>query len=327
MGKGPYLVRRILLAIPTLIGITMVTFVMTRFAPGDPALARAGDSTTAGLSASDYQQLREYLELDQPLVVQYGRWLGRALRLDFGRCWRGDRPVMEKIGVHLGATMSLAMISLGLALAISIPVGLFCAARAGGWFDRVSGVLLYALFAIPNYVVAIVLIAVVSVKLGWLPASGRRASDYDLLPFWSQVLDLAKHYVLITICFSYPVFVYQTRFVRNNVLEMVASPFVRTARAKGVGEWHVYVRHVFRNTLIGLLTLLGILFPLVVSGSAVLEYVFDWPGIGKLYVDSILARDYPMVMGLSVVTAAMVLLGTLLADLSYGLVDPRVRYD
>ena len=327
MGMRAYLLRRVALAVPTLIGITLVTFVMTRLAPGDPALTRGDESAAARLAPTEYQQLRDYLGLDRPIIVQYGRWLGRLARLDFGRSWSGGRPVAEKIGGRLVATLSLAFISLGLAAAISVPWGLYSAARAGGWFDRVSGVLLYALYAIPNYVVAILLIAVVSVKLGWLPASGRRAPDYDLLPFWGRVLDLAKHYVLITICFTYPVLAYATRFVRNNALEIAAEPFVRTARAKGLGGWGVYTRHVFRNILISLLTLLGILFPLVVSGSVILEYVFGWPGIGQLYVDSILARDYPVVMGLTVVTAVMVLLGTLLADVSYGLADPRVRYD
>ena len=327
MGMRAYLLRRFALAIPTLIGITLVTFVMTRLAPGDPALVRGGESAATRLSPTEYQQLRDYLGLDRPILAQYGRWLGRLVRLDFGRSWSGGRPVAEKIGERFVATMSLALISLGLAAAVSVPWGLYSAARAGGWFDRVSGVLLYALYAIPNYVVAILLIAVVSVKLGWLPVSGRRSPDYDLLSFWARVLDLAKHYVLITICFTYPVLAFQTRFVRNNALEIAAAPFVRTARAKGLSGWGVYSRHVFRNILISLATLLGILFPLVVSGSVILEYVFGWPGIGQLYVDSILARDYPVVMGLTVVTAVMVLLGTLLADVSYGLADPRVRHD
>ncbi len=327
MGMGPYLARRVLLAVLTLVGVPLVSFVMTRLAPGDPALARVGEGATVRLSAPAYEQLREYLQLDRPIIVQYGHWLGRVLRFDFGRSWSSGRPVLERIGERLGATMSLALISLGLALAISIPWGLYSAARAGGWFDYAGGMLLYAIYAIPNYVIAIVLIAVVSVKLGWLPASGRHSLDYALLSFWGRVLALAKHYVLITICFTCPVLAYQTRFVRANALEMVQAPFIRAARAKGVGEWNVYVGHVFRNTLIPLLTLLGILFPLVVSGSVVLEYVFQWPGIGSLYVDSILARDYPVVMGLTVVTAVMVLLGTLLADVSYGLVDPRVRYE
>ena len=327
MDMRTYLVHRLLLAVVTITGITVVTFAMTRLAPGDPALARVGESAAVRMSATDYQQLREYLGLDQSVVVQYVRWLGRVSRLDFGRSWSGGRPVAERISERLVATASLALIALGLSAAVSIPLGLYSAARAGGWFDRVGGVLLYALYAIPNYVIAVVLIAVVSVKLGWLPVSGRRSPDHDLLPFWGQVLDLAKHYVLITICFTYPLLAYQTRMVRNNALEMLAAPFVRTALAKGAGDWRIYRRHVFRNTLIPWVTLMGMLFPMVVSGSVVLEYVFGWPGIGSLYVDSVLARDYPVVMGLTVLTAVAVLLGNLLADLSYGLLDPRVRYE
>lgn len=325
MGMKPYLIYRVLLAIPTLIGLTLVTFLMTRFAPGDPALARVDEASAIRLSATEYEQLREYLQLDRPVIVQYGHWLGRVLRLDFGRSWSSGRPVTERIGERLGATMSLAVISLGLALAISIPWGLYSAARADGWFDRVGGLVLYALYAIPNYVIAIVLIAVVSVKLGWLPASGRQSLDYELLSFWGRVFDLAKHYVLITICFTCPVLAYQVRFVRSNALEMAQAPFVRTARAKGVGEWGVFARHILPNTLIPLVTRLGILFPLLISGSVVLEFAFGWQGIGSLYLDSILARDCPMIMGLTMITAVMVLLGTLLADLAYGLVDPRVQ--
>ncbi|MFH0981562.1 MAG: ABC transporter permease [Planctomycetota bacterium] len=327
MGLGAYLLRRVLLAIPTLLGVTLVTFVMTRLAPGDPALAGVGEVAAARMSATEYQHLREYLGLDKPVVVQYGRWLGRLLQLDFGRSSATGQAVTKRIGEHLGATLSLAVIALGLGLAISIPWGLYSAARTGGWFDRAGGVLLYVLYAIPNYVIAIVLLAVVSVKLGWLPVSGRRAPDADLLPFWGRVFDLARHYVLITVCFTCPLLAYQVRLVRSTALEMVSAPFVRTARAKGVGEWGVYTRHVFRNTLIPLVTLLGMLFPLVVSGSVVLEVVFVWPGMGSLYVDSIRECDYPVVLGLTTLTAVMVLLGTLLADVSYGLVDPRVRYD
>jgi peptide/nickel transport system permease protein len=326
MGAWTYLLRRVLLAVPTLIGITLVTFAMTRLAPGDPALARTGEAAAARLTPGEYQHLRTYLELDRPLLAQYGHWLGRALQFDFGRSWSNGRPVCDRIRDRLGATLSLAVITLGLALAVSIPWGLYSAARAGGGFDRASGIVLYALYAIPNYVVAIVLLAVVSVKLGWLPASGRSSPDHDLLPFWGRVLDLARHYVLITVCFTYPVLAYLVRFVRNNALEQAAAPYVRTARAKGVSERDVWVRHVFRNTLLPLITLLGVLFPFVMSGSVVLEYVFSWPGIGSLYMESILARDYPMVMGLTVVTAALVLLGTLVADVLYGVVDPRVRY-
>ncbi|MCP4594086.1 MAG: ABC transporter permease [bacterium] len=327
MGMGAYLVRRLLLAVVTLIGITLVTFMMTRLAPGDPALGSAGGDSAARLSATERQQLREYLGLDDPLTVQYGRWLSRVARLDFGRSWSSGQRVVDKIGGRLGATLSLAALSLTLAFSLAIPLGLYAAARAGRWLDRVGGVLAYAFYAIPNYVVAVALIALVSIKLDWLPASGRRSLDYESLSFWGQVADLVRHYILITLCFSLPILAYVFRFVRNNALETSTAPFVLTARAKGAGEWRVYTRHVLPNTLIPLVTLLGVLLPFMVSGSVILEYVFSWPGIGQLYVDSIMARDYPVVMGLAVITAALVLVGTLLADIAYGVIDPRVRHD
>jgi peptide/nickel transport system permease protein len=327
MRLGTYLLRRLLWAVPTLVGITLVTFLMTRFAPGDPATARLEDSTAVRITPSEHARLRAYLELDRPVVVQYGRWLWRAVRLDFGRSWSSGRRVSDQIGERLPPTLAVAGAALLASLLVAIPAGLACAARAGGRFDRASGVICSGLYALPSYAAALALVAVVSVKLDWLPSSGRRSLNFDEFSAWGQFLDVVRHGVLITFSLAYPWTAYQIRFVRNHALEALGAPFVAAARAKGMSEWAVMMRHVLRHTSVALVTLVALVFPALLSGAVVLEYIFSWPGIGSLFVDSLFRRDYPVVMGLTVVTASAVLAANMVADALYALLDPRVRYD
>ncbi|HOJ60324.1 MAG TPA: ABC transporter permease [bacterium] len=323
-----YTIRRILLALPTLFGITLVTFLVINLAPGDPASVQADQVMDPRVSIRVYEQLREYYGLDKPLLVRYGDWLKRIVTLDFGNSMTPDsRKVTVKIMERLPATLSLAVLSLGIGFALAIPIGLLSGARRNGWFDTVSSTILYALYAIPSYVMAIPLILWISIGLDLLPFQGMKSDNYEQLTTMGKAADLAKHYVLITFCFTYGALAFQSRFVRQNLLEVFRQEYILTARAKGVGETTVVLKHAFRNTLIPLVTLFGITFPQILGGSVILEVMFNWPGIGRLFFESILQRDYPTLMALSFITAFLVLLGTLLADLLYAVVDPRVRYD
>jgi peptide/nickel transport system permease protein len=320
-----YVAKRVLLAVPTFLGITVVTFAVVHVAPGDPV-----ETQLEGIPGSDSsgarEQLRAYWRLDQPLYRQYAGWLARLVTFDFGHSFVDHRPVWDKIAEKLPWTVGLAVASLGVTLALAVPIGIITAVRTGGWFDRVTGVGLYAAYSVPNYVAAGALIAAVAViPIDWLPIGGAISDDYDRLSIGGRIMDVVRHGLLIGICYSYPALAYQARFVRNTMLDALARDYVRTARAKGLSPWRVIRRHAFRNTWIPLITLLGLTIPSVVGGSVILEVMFNWPGIGRLFYTSIAQRDYPTVMALSVVSAVLVLMSTLAADIAYARADPRIR--
>ncbi len=323
-----YILKRLILAVPTFLGITVVTFAVIHLAPGDPLDRLVDESVPAETSRHTYELLERHFGLDQPLHTQYATWLRRIVTLDFGNSIPDHRPVWDKISERLPWTLGVAMLSMVFGLVLAVPIGVRSATRRGGWFDSVSGTLLYALYSVPSYVTAMVLIViVVTVPIEWLPIRGAYSDGFDDLPAWGKTADLFKHFLLITICFTYPALAFQARFVRGNLLEVLQQDYVRTARAKGLSDRRVVIRHAMRNTMIPLVTYLGMLFPTVIAGSAILEVMFAWPGIGRLMFDSILQRDYPTVMALSVITAVLVQIGTLLADVSYAWLDPRIRYD
>ena len=323
-----YTLRRILLAIPTLFGITVVTFVIINLAPGDPAQIGAQQVQDPRISARVYEQLRVYYGLDKPLPVRYGKWLGRIVRLDFGNSMSTDsRPVMKKISERLWPTMSLSILTIIISLGLSVPVGVYAATRANGLFDTLSSTVLYALYSVPSYVMAVPLILLIGVQWNLLPFQGMTSDHFDQLSMAGKAADLVKHYTLISFCFSYGAWAYYSRFVRQHMLEVLRQDYIRTARAKGQRPFVIFWRHAFSNILIPMVTLLGMLLPEIIGGSVILEVMFNWPGIGRLFFDSIMQRDYPTVMALSFITAVLVLLGTLLADLGYAFVDPRITYD
>ena len=322
-----YTARRIATGFVTLFGITIVSFGIIQLAPGDPAQLQTSQIADATVSQRVYEQLRELYGLDKPIPVQYLSWLGRLAKGDLGSSFHDGRRVSRKIGEALWPTLSVALISLFATLVISLPMGIYSAVRQGGPFDRVSSTTLYMLYSIPNYVMGMLLILYFGVKLDLLPFRGMRSDDFAELSLLAQWVDLAKHYVMITFCFTFANLAYYSRFVRQNLLEVIRQDYVRTARAKGLDERVVILRHAFINSLIPLISLIGLTFPFVLSGSVILEYMFNWPGLGRLYFESVLGRDYPTIMALNFITAVLVLLTTLLADLAYGLVDPRVAYD
>jgi peptide/nickel transport system permease protein len=322
-----YLARRIASGLATLFGITIVSFGVIQLAPGDPAQLQTAQIADAAVSQRVYEQLRQLYGLDQPLHVQYGRWMARLAGGDLGNSFHDGRRVSRKIGEALWPTLSVALLSLAATLVVALPLGILAAVRQGGPFDKISSTVLYMLYSVPSYVMGMLLILYLGVKLDLLPFRGMRSDHHSELSTWGQLWDLGKHYVMITFCFTFGNLAYYARFVRQNLLEVIRQDYVRTARAKGLPERTVILRHAFRNSLIPLVSLIGLTFPFVLSGSVILEYMFNWPGLGRLYFESVLGRDYPTIMALNFITAVLVLVSTFVADLAYGWVDPRVTYD
>jgi peptide/nickel transport system permease protein len=322
-----YTLRRLVYLVPTLLGITFVTFAIVNLAPGDPVELINRGQMDSRISPQAYQEMLRLYGLDKPFHVRYLTWLGRLGTLDFGNSFLDHRPVLTKILERLPATLILNLASLIVALVLSVPLGLFSAVRQNTTFDKVSGAALYMMYSLPDFWVALLLILFFGVKLKLLPFIGMEsihASGYGFFHYW---WDRFLHMILPTICLTYGSLAFLSRFVRGSTLEVIRQDFVRTARAKGLEENTIIYRHVFKNTLIPVLTLFGLLLPTLISGSVILESIFSWPGIGNLFFDSVLARDYPVVMGLSFITAVLVLVSTLLADLLYAWADPRVTYN
>jgi peptide/nickel transport system permease protein len=311
-----WLIRRLLYAIISFFGITVATFTLIHAAPGDPLSFYAGSS---GLRASPevLEAIRQEFHLDRPLRDQYLHWLAGSLTLDFGRSIADRRPVVRRVLEKLPNTFLLNTIAFGLAAAIGIPVGLWSARRPGRLFDRGSAVLFFLLYSLPSFWVALLLMELFSVKLGWFPLFG--VTDDG------SFVDRVRHLVLPVVTLSYAQLAIFARFSRAAVSEVIRQDFITAARARGAGEAVVLWHHAFRNALLPLITLLGLTIPYLISGSVIVEEIFQWDGVGQLYFQSIRMRDYPTVMGLTVLTALATLLASLLADVLYAIADPRVR--
>ena len=309
-----------------LLGITVVVFVLINLMPGDPAAMQA-DSQDPKVSARIYEMMVKQFELDRPIHERYLRWLGRMVQGDFGESFADGQPIGPKVRERLPNTMYVSALAVILGLLAAVPICILQAVRHNGWFDRISGVLLYALFAIPSYVMAVVLVYFVGVKWDLLPFRGMTSDGFAGFDLADKAKDIAAHFTLITFCFTYTSIAFDSRFVRGNLLEVLRQDYVRTARAKGLSEWAVVMKHAMRNTMIPLLTRLGLLVPALISGSVILEVIFTWPGLGRLFYDGIMARDYPVMMCSIVITSSLVLAGTLIADLLYGWADPRISHD
>jgi ABC-type dipeptide/oligopeptide/nickel transport system permease component len=299
---------RLLLALPALWLVLTMVFLLAHIVPGDPVQQMLGEGTRA----EDLEQLRHALGLDAPLPVQYGRYLAGVVRGNLGDSFRFQQPVFRIVLSHYPATLELAAVALLVCAGIGIPAGILAAQRRGRSADHAIGVLTLFGLSVPNFALGPVLILVLSVLLGWLPVSGRGGPEHLLLP--ALTLGAALAAIL-------------TRMVRTSVLEELCQDYVRTARAKGLSEAAVLFRHAFRNALIPVLTILGLQFGTLLAGAIVTETIFSWPGIGRLAVQAIEARDYPLLQGCILVIAVSYVLVNLLTDLVYVLADPRVRLE
>ena len=318
-----FLVRRIALAIPTLFGIVVVVFLLMHLAPGSPASAIGGAESGRRVSAAARAEMRRLYGLDRPLPERFVQWLGRVARFDLGESFVDRRPVSERIREALPATLALNGLALLLTLALAIPIGVAAGGRPEGPFDRTSAVMLFALYSTPVFWAALLLQTLLSVKLGWLPLYGVSS---DAAPEGlAGLTDRLAHLALPVTCLTYGSLAFVARLVRSGVAEARSQDFVTAALARGLSRRQALWRHAFRNALLPVVTLLGLLLPGLLSGSVIVERIFAWPGLGRLYFDSILSRDYPVVLGLSLIGGVVTLAATLAADIAAAFVDPRLR--
>ena len=318
-----YLVRRLLALIPILLWITVISFGIMHLAPGKPTDAAMSFNPKVSLEAR--QRMEKLYGLDEPLRVQYGKWLGRLARLDFGRSFLDDRPVTEKIVERLPITVTINVWSLLLVLGIAIPLGVVAAVRPEGAFDRLTAVFVFIGYSMPSFWLALLCMALFGVTLRWLPISGIHSLDYESFGLIHRWLDTAWHLVLPVGITAFVSLAGMSRYMRSSMVEVLRQDYIRTARAKGLPERRVLFHHGLRNGLLPIITILGLSLPDLIGGSVIAETIFSIPGMGRLFYDAVMARDYPVVMALVTVGAVLTMLGNLLADLGYAYADPRIR--
>ncbi len=303
-----YVLKRLLSTIPVLIGISLLLFFMLRMLPGDPAQVLAGQMA----SREDIETIRKQLGLDKPIVVQYGLFLNRLVRLDLGRSARTQNPVIREVWARLPNTVLLAVSAITLACLFGIPAGILSAVRPYTWIDYLFTSLALFGISMPVFWLGLMLVVIFSILLQWLPAGGTGS--------W-------KHLVLPSFTLAAFVVAFIARMTRASMMEALSQDYTTTARSKGLKENVVILKHALKNALIPIITVVGLQFGLLLGGAVLTETVFAWPGMGRLIVDSILGRDYPMIQGAILIFGLLYILVNLAVDLLYAFIDPRIRYD
>ncbi len=313
---GRYLLERAAQALIVLLVVSTLTFVMVTLAPGGPEIMMTMES-----SPEQREALAHQLGLDQPLLVRYVKWMASAVRADFGRSFGDRRKVNEVIRERLPNTLLLGGTALALSILIGIPAGIISATRRHSSADHIVTFLSFIGVSIPAFWFAILLILMFAVRFSWLPASGMATPG---TPF--ALADRLSHLVLPALVLATATLPNLVRFMRSALIEEIGQDYVRTARAKGLPARQILARHAIRNALIPVVTVLGVLVPRLVGGAVITETIFSWPGMGQLAVGATIGRDFPLIMGLTVVVAIVVILSNLLVDLAYGWLDPRITY-
>jgi len=311
-----YIIKRCLSTIPVMVVVALFVFLMLRLSPGDPASVIAGDYATA----EDIARIREQLGLNEPIIVQFGIWAGGLLRGDLGISIFSNLPVSTLISQRIEPTIMLTLTTIIFSVAVAVPLGTIAAWKAGSFIDRFVMVLSVGGFSIPVFVLGYILIYVFSMQLKWLPVQGYKSMfEYGIGPF-------LQHMILPTLTLSVIFIALISRMTRASVMEVLQEDYVRTARAKGQSELKVLLRHALRNAAVPIVTVIGISLALLIGGVVVTESVFNIPGLGRLVLDAVLARDYPIIQGLILFFSFIYVLINLLIDLSYIFFNPRIRY-
>jgi peptide/nickel transport system permease protein len=319
-----YILKRLLLALPLLLGISVITFAVLHLAPGGPVLAQT--SLNPRISPDSIRELRTLYGLDRPLPEQYLSWLSRLARFDLGVSFKDRRPVAERVVEALPATLLLSVLGFLVSYGLGVPLGVWSALKGGGRHDRAIALSSFVAYSIPSFILALALQYLFGVRLGWLPISGFQSPWAAYQPWWQQALDVAWHLILPLLVTSFGAWVATSQYMRNSLVEVLAQDYIRTARAKGLPEAAVVRRHALPNALLPIITLLGLQLPGLIGGSFIIESLFAWPGMGRLGYEAAINYDYPVVMGVAFMAALLTILGNLLADVCYALIDPRVRY-
>jgi peptide/nickel transport system permease protein len=319
-----YMVKRLIFMIPLLLGITIICFSVMHLAPGSPTDLETQMNPRA--SAEYRERLKSMYDLDKPLHEQYLLWVTKLVKLDLGVSFSQDRrPVADKILERIPITIAINVMSMVLIVIIAIPIGILSAVYRDSLFDKVTSVFVFIGFAMPTFWLALLLMILFGVHLGWLPISGIRSLNYEYLPPGKAFLDLIAHLILPVMLSAFGGLAGLSRYMRSNMLEVIRQDYIMTARAKGLSERAVIYKHALRNALLPVITILGLSIPGLIGGSVIFETIFAIPGMGQLFYMSVMARDYPVVMGILFIGAVLTLVGNLIADVSYALADPRIR--
>lgn len=331
-----YLIKRVLWMIPLLIGISLISFFIMHLAPGDITSNESAFNPKA--SEESRQKLREMYNLDKPVIVQYGLWLKRMATLDFGKSFAShQKPVFWQttdkdgnvskglIQEALPITLMINILGLAITLLLAIPLGIIAARKHLGWQDRSITLFNFVGFSIPGFWLSLLLMYWLGVVNNWFPISGLHSLNYESLDTWGKIKDSLSHLFLPVVIPSITGLAGITLFVKNGMLDVLHQDYITTARAKGLPEGKVIYKHALRNALLPLITIIGLSIPGLIGGSVIAETIFAIPGMGKLFYDAVLMRDFPVVMGILTIGSALTLMGNLLADVMYAWADPRVR--
>jgi peptide/nickel transport system permease protein len=313
-----YLLRRVLVTLPILLGITMLSYAIMSLTPGDPVQMLINPS----MSQADVEIKRRAFGLDQPLYLRYARWLNELAHGNLGYSFSSGAPVAQRIAERVGPTLMLAATAFILSYMIAVPAGVLAATRRYTWIDHLATLIAFLGISLPTFFLGLAGIYVFALRLRWLPAGGTMTLGGE-----AGIGDTLAHLILPATVLAVAGAGVLTRFVRSSMLEVMGQEYVRTARAKGLEEGAVLRRHALRNALIPVITLAGLQIPILLAGAVITEQVFEWPGMGRLTIEAINQRDYPVLMGITLISALLVALGNLLADVTYSLIDPRIRYE
>jgi peptide/nickel transport system permease protein len=323
-----YILRRLLQALPVLFGITLVTFTFIELAPGDAVMAMilAEMQTGGRITQIDVEAMRKQMGLDQPAPVRYVRWLSELLQGNMGVRIRSKIPVVTEISQRLPATLELMAVALIISVILGIPLGILSAVRQYSWLDYLltSGAFLGV--AIPAFFAAIAAIYIFSLKLGWFPTSGYSTPGLKL-GFLGNLVDHLRYLIMPATVLGLESIAGISRYMRSSVLEVLRLEYVTTARAKGLAWPLILGRHVLRNALLPIITIIGLRLPSLLGGALIIETMFNWPGMGILYIDGVNTRDYPLIMGMTLISAITIVLSNLITDVTYRFADPRIRYE
>jgi peptide/nickel transport system permease protein len=318
-----YITKRLLLMIPLIFGITLITFAVIHLAPGNPVEIQTEMSLK--VTAQAKENMKKLYGLDKPLHHQYIDWLKRFKSLDFGESFVDGRKVIDKIIERIPITLTINILSLIIIFIVAIPIGILSATKQYSWFDKLSTVFVFVGFSTPTFWLALLLMILFGVNMGILPISGFQSIDVSEMGPLEKIVDVVRHLILPVGISAFGGIAGLSRYSRSSMLEVIRQDYIRTAKAKGLPESQVILRHAFRNALMPVVTILGLSVPGLIGGGVIFETIFAIPGMGQLFYSSTMARDYPTIMGILVIGAILTLFGNLIADIAYALVDPRIR--
>jgi len=322
---GKYIFKRIIGLAVLLLGITIITFGVIHLAPGKPTDLETQFNPKVSMEARE--RITHLYGLDKPLAIQYLEWVKRFVRFDFGISFMDSRPVMQKIAERIPITLTIELFSIILILLIGIPIGVSSAVREGSRYDRFMTVFVFIGFAVPTFWLSLMLMDLVGLRWAILPISGIKSLECEKFGYIEKIFDISRHLILPVLVSAFGGLAGISRYMRSSMSNVLKQDYIRTARAKGLAEKEVLYKHALKNALLPVVTILGLSVPGLIGGSVIFESIFSIPGMGRLFYESVMARDYPVIMGILVIGAVLTLLGNLLADISYAAVDPRIQLE